>query len=103
MAKSEEKISKVTMKPFAECQRAVDRDWYHIDFDVEFYPSFFYPDYTAVTGCIKEEVSGKVLNIEEAVDKVGELFSKYEPQKLVVRGVVSESTSHFSVEVVKEF
>lgn len=102
--KNSENISKIVMHPFAECLCAIGKDWYHIDFDVQFIPDEYYPDYMEVSAFISEYISGKELNIEEAVDSLGHMLNDtYKPTSLIVKGKVDKVVTHFPVEVIKEY
>lgn len=102
--RNNEGISKIVMKPFAECLCAIGRDWYHIEFEVTFMPSKYYPDYMDISKFISDNISGKEMNIETAVDVLGTMINKdYQPHMLTVKGIVNKVVTHFPVEVVKEF
>ena len=104
MIDNRENISCIIMKPFAECKCGIGKDWYHIEFEILFAPRKTYPDYMNVSKFISENISGKELNIEQAVEGVGEmLWNKYEPAELCVKGIVKDVITHFPVEVIKEY
>lgn len=104
MVKNKENVSCIIMKPFAECKCGIGKDWYHIKYEITFIPKDVYPDYITVSKFISENISGKELNIEQAVEVVGNmLWKKYNPADLYVRGIVEDVVTHFPVEVIKEY
>lgn len=104
MIKNNEQISSIIMKPFAECLCGIGKDWYHIQFDITFVPGDFYPDYMDVSRFISDNISGRELNIEQAVDALGKmLYETYCPKHLTVKGIVDKVITHFPVEVEKEY
>lgn len=97
-------ITKIVMHPFADCLCAIGQDWYHIDFDVTFIPNKYYPDYMDVTRFVSTNISGKEMNIEDAVNCLGGmLYSNYDPTALTVRANINKATTHFPVEVEKTY
>ena len=101
---NKENISTITMRPFAECLCAIGKDWYHIDFEVYFEPSTCYPDYMQISDFVSQNISGKELNIEQAVAILGDmLYREYSPNHLYVTGTVDKVVTHFPVEVCKEY
>lgn len=103
MIENTQRITEIKMKPFAECKCVIGQDWYHIDYDVDFIPGNFYPDYMKVSAFIADEINGRELNIEDAVDKLGKYLEGYGPKKLIVRADVKNVTSHCPVIVTKEY
>ena len=99
--KNLQNISRVIMRPFAECKCAIGRDWYHIDFEIVFIPRNYYPDYMDTTDFISKNINGRELNIEEAVDVIFEHLRTYEPMGLSVTANVESVTTHFPVSVTK--
>lgn len=104
MIQNKQNITEIIMRPFAECLCAIGRDWYHIQFEIIFKPVKTYPDYMTVGKYISEMISGKELNIEEAVDRIGSMLKeKYQPESLTVTGKVDKVITHFPVEVTKQY
>lgn len=104
MIKNTQKITQIIMKPFADCLCAIGHDWYHIDFEVTFVPGDYYPDYMTVSKFISKDINGFELNIEDAVITLGDMLkTKYSPKQLTVRAIINQSTTHFPVEVIKEY
>ena len=104
MIKNTQKITSIVMKPFAECRCVLGKDWYHIDYEAEMTPADCYPDYMDVSRFISEEINGKDLNIEDAVEKFGNfLWENYSPASLTVKANVSNVTTHCPVIVIKEY
>ena len=104
MVRNKENITEIVMKPFAECLCAIGKDWYHLQYEIKFNPGRYYPDYVTVNKFIMEHINGKELNIEQAVEKIGEfLMDTYYPNALTVKGIVDSVTTHFPVEVIKEY
>ena len=101
---NKQNISWIVMRPFASCLCAIGRDWYHIDFEVQFQPALTYPDYMVVDRYVWEKISGKELNIEEAVSVLGDwLNEQYKPAGLSVSGTVEKVNTHFPVTVTKVY
>lgn len=104
MVKNKEYISEIIMKPFAECLCAIGQDWYHIDFEARFIPDQFYPDYMTVAAFIRDNISGKEMNIETAIDTLGTMLKNvYNPKALTVTGTVDKVVTHFPVIVSKMY
>lgn len=104
MIKNKENITKIIMKPFAECLCVIGQDWYHIQFIIEFLPNEFYPDYMEISKYVSQKISGQELNIEAAVDMIGSMLqSEYSPKDLKVTGIVNDVITHFPVEVIKQY
>ena len=102
--KNTQNISEITMKPFAECICAIGKDWYHIDFWINFEPADSYPDYMDVQEFISKAISGNELNIEEAVATLGDtLWDVYKPKSMTITGTVDNVVTHFPVEVTKRY
>lgn len=98
---NKEKINKITMKPFATCLCHIGQDWYLNKFEIEFYPNNYYPDYMEVDKWINENIEGKELNIEQAVDLIYWHLMKYEPYDVFVKSIVEDCKTHFNVIVEK--
>lgn len=104
MVKNTQDITMIIMKPFADCLCQIGQDWYHIDFEVTFVPGDIYPDYMDVSRYVSNHISGHEMNIEDAVATFFEMLStKYNPKHLSVRAIVNKATTHFPVEVIKEY
>lgn len=104
MIKNTQGISKIIMKPFGECKCAIGQDWYHINFEITFIPNGYYPDYMDVSKFVTNSINGKELNIEDAVNVIGEyLYTKYNPAKLTVTADVKDVVTHCPVTVTKEY
>jgi len=102
MIKNTQNISKIVMRPFAECLCEIGQDWYHIDFEVIFVPHDYYPDYMKVTEFVSKNINGKEMNIEDAVNKLWEMLNDvFNPDFLSVCANVNQSTTHFPVSVMK--
>ena len=102
MIENKENITEIIMKPFAECLCVIGKDWYHIQFEVHFTPVEYYPDYMTVAKYIGNNISGKEMNIETAVDTLGKMLkTTYNPSLLTVKGIVDKVVTHFPVEVIK--
>ena len=98
-----EKISRIVMHPQAICKCKIGQDWYKNQFEVVFYPNMCYPDYMAVLDWIEENLSGKELNIEQAVAMLWDYLKlQFDPSKLIVTSKVDDAITHFPVEVTKE-
>lgn len=95
-----QKVKCIYMHPKAECKCVLGKDWYHIDFDVIFKPSDYYPDYTEVENFIMNNIDGHALNIEDAIQILyGMLSETFEPNDLTVTAKIKNSKTHFDVEV----
>ena len=98
---NKEKINKIIMKPYATCLCHIGQDWYLNKFEIEFIPENYYPDYMEVEKWINENIEGKELNIEQAVDMIYSHLMRYEPFDITVRSVVKDCKTHFNVIVEK--
>lgn len=104
MVENKENITKIIMRPFAECRCEIGRDWYNLQYEVTFVPGACYPDYMTVAKFVAEHINGKELNIEGAVDALGTMLkNKYAPKELTVVGTVTMVTTHFPVTVIKKY
>lgn len=99
---NKQNISKIIMKPTAYTKCVIGQDWYKNEFDIEFIPGDYYPDYMDVNSYIMQEIDGAELNIEDAVEKIYDfLRENYEPQVLVITDHIEGCKTHFDVDVVK--
>lgn len=98
-----EKIDKIVMKPTACVKCAIGQDWYSCQFEAVFVPSVYYPDYMEVERFVMEEIDGKELNIEQAVERLDDFLREYKPARLCVKCNVKGCKLHFDVEVAKGY
>lgn len=97
-----EKIISIEMYPTAICRCKIGRDLYTNKFKIIFAPDRVYPDYMDVDAWILNNIDGKDLNIEEAVNLLYEyLQSEYQPAALTVETSVDDAKTHFPVKVTK--
>lgn len=97
-----QKITKIVMKPKAICFCPLGDDWYTNEFEVEFVPNEFFPDYCDIEKYLNENIRGKSLIIEDAVNLLYAYFKEYAPAFLRVTSNVFDVTSHSPVSVTKE-
>ncbi len=99
---NKENIKKIIMKPSASCFCPLGQDWYRIDFNIEFIPKNYYPDYCDVQIFISNNINKKELTIEKAVDILYNYFQKeYNPENITIQANVNIVQSHFPVIVIK--
>lgn len=99
--KNKENITVINMRPSAICRCRIGGDLYTNQFEVIFDPDESYPDYMEVNKWILENIDGKDLNIEEAVELLFQYLMEYEPRALEVTSVVEDVKTHFPVTVSK--
>ena len=100
--KNTQGITRIVMKPKAICFCPLGNDWYTNEFEVEFFPEEFFPDYCDVEKFLDETIRGKSLIIEDAVKLLYSYFEEYSPASLKVTSNVFDVTSHSPVSVTKE-
>ena len=98
---NKEKIKRIIMKPQATCFCQIGKDWYLNKFEIEFRPDKYYPDYMEVEKWINENIEGKELNIEHAVNLIHTHLMFYEPFSVIVKSIVEDCKTHFNVIVEK--
>lgn len=100
--KNTQKISNIIMKPSAITKCEIGQDWYKHDFEIDFTPADLYPDYMEEEAWIMENIDGKELNIEDAVNILYEHLEKvYDPDKLQITDYIAGNKVHFDVIVKK--
>lgn len=101
---NKENVSEIVMRPTVHCLCTLGGDWYSIDFEVRFVPAEYYPDYMDVAAFLAENIDGKSLNIEEALELVGVyLKTVYVPESLTVTADIKNAKTHFPVTVKKTY
>ena len=99
---NKQNIKKIIMKPSASCFCPLGQDWYRIDFNIEFIPKNYYPDYCDVQTFILNNINKKELTIENAVDILYNYFQiEYSPENITIQANVNIVQSHFPVIVIK--
>lgn len=97
---NKENISKIVMFPVACVKCHLGQDWYQCNFEVNFTPFEYYPDYMEVEEFIRTNIDGKELNIEEALKILYDfLKNNYLPKKLSIINHVRNCKTHFNVDV----
>lgn len=76
------------------------QDYYTNQLAVSILVGEIVPDYCVVQKDINEQVNQKELSIEDAVAKVGEIISEYEPLAAVIESYADDAV-HFPVKVKK--
>lgn len=99
---NKEKINTIVMKPKAICFCPLGNDWYTNEFTATMTVGDEYPDYCHIERFLNEEIRGKNLIIEQAVNLLYEhIMENYHPVNLEVRSDVNDVTSHSPVTVIK--
>lgn len=94
-------IKEITMYPTATCFCPLGGDWYENQFEIVMQPSQLIPDYCKVDEWLDENIRGKSLIIEEAVNKFYEYLQEtYQPKSVHVFSNV-DNAKHFPVRVKK--
>ena len=105
MARFENKqgIERITMKPKVICFCPLGSAFYTNQFEITVKPGKVIPDYCEVDSCVKENIAGKTLTIEDSVNNVLQyLVDEYKPLQVFISSKV-EDAAHFPVEVEKEY
>jgi len=98
MIKNIQSIKKIVMKPTAITKCQIGQDWYKHEFVIEFVPDNFYPDYMEEESWIMNNIDGKELNIEDAVDVLYKhLEELYAPKELHIIDNIIGNKVHFDV------
>ena len=101
MLENKQGIREIEMFPTAQCYCPLGDDIYSNQFKVTLRPDRFFPNYCDIQAWIGENIEGKALIIEDAVDRLYEhLLRTYAPKSLEVRSHVDDA-GHFPVTVVK--
>ena len=96
-------ISKIMMRPWTIFKCQSGQDWFKNDWEIEFIPDKFYPDYMDIVKYIQTELDGSEMNIEDMLQSLYIfLFVEYKPKYIKITDTVVESKTHFSVTVIKE-
>lgn len=100
--KNKERIDYITMLPTAITKCQIGQDWYKHEFVIDFTPDEYYPDYMQVEKFIMDEIDGKELNIEQAVDILYKFLKEtYHPSELKINDHIRGNKVHFDVIVCK--
>lgn len=95
-----ENVKKIVMRPTACVKCQLGQDWYKCDFEVEFEPAGYYPDYMEVEKFVENYIDGKDLNIEQAARLLCDFLKEaYEPKNVTVCNHVRGCKTHFDVDV----
>lgn len=101
MLKNDYDVKEVVMYPTAKCYCPLGNDWYTNKFEVRMTVGAVIPDYCEVEKWLDENISGKSLIIEEAVEKFHKYITEtYSPLSLEVMSSVDDA-KHFPVSVKK--
>lgn len=98
---NEQKISKIVMYPTAQCLCVLGKDWYTLNYTITIYPEKLYPDYTDVVRWIADNINGKALNIEDAINEVWKYLAESLECRVEVQADVEYSLTHCPVTVIK--
>lgn len=101
MIENKQGITEIIMTPSVICKCAIGQDWYTNNFTITFVPKNHYPDYMEVDEWLNENLRGRELNIEDAVEQMGKYLLRYEPLSLTVETEVKDVLTHFPVKVKK--
>lgn len=101
MVKNTYGIGNIIIRSTAKCYCPLGKDWYTNNFEIEFTPGEYIPDYCESDKWIEENINGKSMIIEEAVDSLyNYLEEMYKPEYLYVTSHV-EDAKHSAVIVSK--
>jgi hypothetical protein len=90
--KNTQKISKITLKKDALVKCKLGEDWYTASLTLVMYPDDEIPDYRDVATFIEQEVSGKLMTIEDVMEAVATfIMTTYQPHFLSTVAEVSNS------------
>ena len=99
MVKNEYGVRRITMYPEAICYCPLGKDWYTNKFEVVMTVKDMIPDYCEVEEWLDENLRGKPLIIEDAIDRFREYLSEtYSPASLEITSTVDDA-KHFPVRV----
>lgn len=94
-----EKVKRIIMRPTACVKCQIGQDWYQCEFEVDFIPDEYYPDYMEVESFVIREIDGKELNIEQAAKILKDHLLQYEPKQITVTNHIHGCKTHFDVDV----
>ena len=95
-------INLIIMQPDAFNICELGGDFYKNELTISFMPNNYYPDYTEVQTWIMKNIDGKVMNIEDVVDRIYNfLMETYQPHELEVSNHITGCRTHFDVTVIK--
>lgn len=85
-------IKKITIKAKAHCYCPLGSDYYTNNFEIIIEPNNNIPDYCDVDAFIKNEIEGKSLIIESAIQKIKEFIeAEYKPNSITVCSTVADA------------
>ena len=94
-------ISRIVLTPKAICFCPLGNDWYTNEFTITLEPSDYFPDYCDVEKWMDENIRGKSLIIEDAINNLYTYFEEeYKPLSLTVSSFAN-SRVHAPVTVTK--
>ena len=90
--KNTQKISKITLKKDALVKCKLGEDWYTAELAITMWPAEEIPDYRDIGTFIEQEVSGKLMTIEDVMEAVATfIMTTYQPHFLSTVAEVSNS------------
>lgn len=99
MIDNEYGIKEIVMYPVAICFCPLGNDWYKNQFEVKMQINQKIPDYCEIERWLDENIRGKSLIIEDAVNKFYSfLIETYKPVLIEIKSYVNDA-KHFPVEV----
>ena len=99
MVKNDYGVRRITMYPEAICYCPLCKDWYTNKFEVVMTVEDMIPDYCEVEEWLDENLRGKPLIIEEAINEFHEYLSDtYNPESIEITSTVDDA-KHFPVRV----
>ena len=102
MIKNEQKIKQIIMRPKAICYCPLGNDWYTNNFKISFFPDKTFPDYCDIEKYLNENIRGKKLIIEDAINILYQYLQvTYQPKELQVVSEIYDAESHSPVTVIK--
>lgn len=98
-----ERVKRIIMHPTACVKCQIGQDWYKCEFEVEFIPNGYYPDYMEVSRYVEENIDGQEMNIEQAAKMLCDFLKEaYEPKAVSVCNHIKGCKTHFDVDVYVE-
>ena len=101
MLENTQGIREIVMCPVVMCYCPLGKDCYYNQFKVTMRPDKFFPNYCDIQAWIYDNIEGRPLIIEDAVERLYEHLSvTYAPKSLEVSSRVDDA-GHFPVIVIK--
>ena len=100
--KNEYGIKSLIMCPFVTIVHPATQARLQLKAVVEFFPGDYLPEFVEVQNAIRQAMGSQTMQVEEAADKLVEIFNEYKPDGLKVRIDAINNSAFFSVAVTAE-